>query len=112
MDTPESKGLRHALFAERAAGKVDGITPSTPVRPLDQAAVIGAGTMGAGIAVALLDAGIPLWLVEADQASLDRGLARIVGTYDGQVKKGKLTPSERDRRLALLRPTLSYDAIG
>jgi 3-hydroxyacyl-CoA dehydrogenase len=112
METPESKGLRHAFFAERAAGKVDGITASTPVRPLDQAAVIGAGTMGAGIAVALLDAGIPLWLVEADQAALDRGLARVAGIYDGQVKKGKLTVSERDRRLALLRPTLSYDAIG
>jgi len=112
METPESKGLRHAFFAERAAGKVDGITSSTPVRPLDQAAVIGAGTMGAGIAVALLNAGIPLWLVEADQEALDRGLARIAGSYDGQVKKGKLTASERDRRLALLRPTLSYDAIG
>jgi 3-hydroxyacyl-CoA dehydrogenase len=112
MATPESKGLRHAFFAERAAGKVDGITPSPPVRPLDQAAVIGAGTMGAGIAVALLDAGMPLWLVEADQAALDRGLARIAGLYDGQVKKGKLTASERDRRLALLRPTLSYGTIG
>ena len=60
--------------------------------------MIGAGTMGAGIAVALLDAGIPLWLVEADQAALDRGLARIAGIYDGQVKKGKLTAGERDRR--------------
>ena len=112
METPESKGLRHAFLAERAAGKVNGITSSTPVRSLDQAAVIGAGTMGAGIAVALLDAGIPLWLVEADRAALDRGLGRIAGTYDGQVKKGRLTESERDRRLALLRPTLSYDAIG
>jgi 3-hydroxyacyl-CoA dehydrogenase len=112
METPESKGLRHAFFAERAAGKVDGITSSTPVRPLDQAAVIGAGTMGAGIAVSLLDAGIPLWLVEADQAALDRGLARITGIYDRQVKKGKLTAGEQDRRLALLRPTLSYETIG
>ena len=112
METPESKGLRHAFLAERAAGKVDGITPATPVRPLDQAAVIGAGTMGAGIAVALLDAGIPLWLVEADQAALDRGLARIAGIYDAQVTKGKLTATERDRRFALLRPTLSYEAIG
>jgi 3-hydroxyacyl-CoA dehydrogenase len=112
METPESKGLRHAFFAERAAGKVEGITPSTPARPLDQAAVIGAGTMGAGIAVALLDAGIPLWLVEADQAALDRGLARIAGIYDGQMKKSKLTAVERDCRLALLQPTLSYEAIG
>ncbi len=112
METPESKGLRHAFLAERGAGKVDGITPATPVRPLDQAAVIGAGTMGAGIAVALLDAGIPLWLLEADQAALDRGLARIAGIYHAQVTKGKLTASERDRRLALLRPTLSYETIG
>ncbi len=113
METPESKGLRHAFFAERTAGKkVEGITPSTPTRPLDQAAVIGAGTMGAGIAVALVDAGIPLWLVEADQAALDRGLARIAGIYDAQVKKGKLAAGERDRRAALLRPTLSFDAIG
>jgi predicted dithiol-disulfide oxidoreductase (DUF899 family) len=66
----------------------------------------------AGIAVALLDAGIPLWLLETDQAALERGRARIAGIYDGQVKKGKLTANERDRRLALLRPTLSYDAIG
>ncbi|MEO7986895.1 MAG: 3-hydroxyacyl-CoA dehydrogenase NAD-binding domain-containing protein, partial [Gemmatimonadales bacterium] len=112
METPESKGLRHAFFAERAAGKVDGITAATPVRPLDQAAVIGAGTMGAGIAVALLDAGIPLWLVESDQAALDRGLSRVAGIYQGQVTKGRLTAAERDRRLALLRPTLSYEAIG
>jgi 3-hydroxyacyl-CoA dehydrogenase len=112
MDSPESKALRHAFFAERAAGKVEGITASTPVRPLDQAAVIGAGTMGAGIAVAVLDAGIPVWLVEADQSALDRGSARIAGIYDAQVKKGKLTAAERERRLARLRPTLSYDAIG
>ena len=112
METPESKALRYAFFAERTAAKVDGIGPSTPSRPLDHAAVIGAGTMGAGIAVAMLDAGIPLWLVESDQAALDRGLARIAGIYEGQVKKGRLSASERDRRLALLRPTLSYDSIG
>ena len=102
METPESKGLRHAFFAERAAGKVEGIGPETPIRPLDRAAVIGAGTMGAGIAVALLDAGIPVSLLESDQAALDRGMARIAGIYDGQVKRGKLAESERDRRLALL----------
>jgi 3-hydroxyacyl-CoA dehydrogenase len=85
MESPESKALRHAFFAERAAGKVDGVTSSTPVRRLDQAAVIGAGTMGAGIAVALLDAGIPVWLVETDPAALDRGLARVAGTDDAHV---------------------------
>src|SRR5204863_2066071 len=112
MATPESRGLRHAFFAERAAAKVDGIPPDTAVRPLEAVAVIGAGTMGAGIAVALLDAGVPLWLLEADQAALDRGLARIAAIYDAQVEKGKLPAGERDRRLARLRPTLAYQAIG
>jgi 3-hydroxyacyl-CoA dehydrogenase len=79
---------------------------------VNQAAVIGAGTMGAGIAVSLLDAAIPVRLVEADQAALDRGIARIGALYDAQVKKGKLTEADRHRRLALLQPTLSYDALG
>jgi 3-hydroxyacyl-CoA dehydrogenase len=74
--------------------------------------VIGAGTMGAGIAVALLDAGLRVRVLEADQAALDRGLARIAGIYDAQVRKGKLSADERNRRLALLRPTLSYDEIA
>ncbi len=112
MDTPESRGLRHAFFAERAAGKVEDVTPATPVRPLGQAAVIGAGTMGAGIAVALLDAGIPVGLVETDQAALDRGVARLAGIYEGQVKRGKLASDARDHRMGLLHPTLSYRDIG
>jgi 3-hydroxyacyl-CoA dehydrogenase len=112
MASPESRGLRHAFFAERAAAKVDGITPATPTRPLDEAAVVGAGTMGAGIAVALLDAGLPVWVLETSPAALDRGRERIAGIYDGQVKRGKLTADERDRRLARLRPTLSFDSLG
>jgi 3-hydroxyacyl-CoA dehydrogenase len=112
MASPESRGLRHAFFAERAASKVDGISPATPVRPLTQAAVVGAGTMGAGIAVALLDAGLPVWVLESDQAALDRGLERIRGVYDAQVKKGKLTADERDRRLARLQPTLSFESLA
>jgi 3-hydroxyacyl-CoA dehydrogenase len=111
MASPESRGLRHAFFAERAAAKVDGVTHDTPVRPLAEAAVVGAGTMGAGIAVALLDAGLPVWLLETDQAALDRGRERIAGVYDGQVKKGKLAAEERDRRLARLRPTLSFESL-
>jgi 3-hydroxyacyl-CoA dehydrogenase len=68
--------------------------------------------MGAGIAVALLDAGIPVWLLEADEAALARGRARVAGIYEAQVQKRRLTPAERDRRLGRLRPTLAYDAIG
>jgi 3-hydroxyacyl-CoA dehydrogenase len=112
MQTPESKGLRHSFFAERASGKVADIPESTPLRPLARAAVIGAGTMGGGIAICLLNAGIPTWLLETDQAALDRGVARIAGIYDAQVKKGKLAQAERDKRMGLLLPVLKYDAIG
>ncbi len=112
LQTPESKSLRHAFFAERAAGKVADIPETTPLRPLAKAAVIGAGTMGGGIAICFLNAGIPTWLLETDQAALDRGVARIAGIYDAQVKKGKLSQEERDRRMGLLLPVLKYDAIG
>ena len=78
---------------------MEGIGPETPIRPLDRAAVIGAGMMGAGIAVALLDAGIPVSLLETDQAALDRGVARIVAIYEGQVKRESSTEGERDRRI-------------
>ncbi len=110
MQTPQSKGLRHSFFAERAAGKVDDVSEAP--RPVTKAAVIGAGTMGGGIAICCVNAGIPTWLIEADQAALDRGVARIAGIYDAQVKKGKLSQAERDKRMALLLPVLSYDAIG
>jgi 3-hydroxyacyl-CoA dehydrogenase len=112
VQTPESKGLRHSFFAERAAGKVADIPDSTPLRPLAKAAVIGAGTMGSGITICLLNAGIPTWLLETDQAALDRGVARIAGIYDAQVRKGKLKQAERDQRMGSLQPVLRYDAIG
>ena len=112
MQSPESKALRHAFLAERAAGKVMDLPADTPVRPVEQAAVIGAGTMGAGIAVALLDAGIPVWLLETDEGALARGRGRIAGIYEAQVQKGRLTPAERDRRLGLLRPTLDYGSLA
>ncbi|MEO8635695.1 MAG: 3-hydroxyacyl-CoA dehydrogenase NAD-binding domain-containing protein [Gemmatimonadales bacterium] len=112
MQSPESKALRHAFFAERGASKVAGVSAATPARPLASAAVIGAGTMGAGIAICFLNAGIPLWLVETDQTALDRGVGRIRAVYEGLGKKGKITPGERDRRVALLTATLSYDAIS
>jgi 3-hydroxyacyl-CoA dehydrogenase len=112
MQSPESKALRHAFLAERAAGKVMDLPADTPVRPVEQAAVIGAGTMGAGIAVALLDAGILVWLLETDEGALTRGRGRIAGIYEAQVQKGRLTPAERDRRLGLLRPTLDYGSLA
>ncbi len=111
MQSPESAGLRHAFFAERQAGKIPDVPESVAPRPLERAAVIGAGTMGSGIAICFLNAGIPVTLLETDQPALDRGIARIGAVYEAQLKKGKLSGEERDRRMALLTPTLAYDVL-
>ncbi|HEY1282976.1 MAG TPA: 3-hydroxyacyl-CoA dehydrogenase NAD-binding domain-containing protein, partial [Steroidobacteraceae bacterium] len=112
MSTSESKGLRHAFFAERAAGRVPDVPESTPLRPIRKAAVVGGGTMGSGISICFLNAAIPLSLLETDQAALDKGVARIAQVYEGQVKKGKLTKEDQAKRMALLRPVLTYEALA
>lgn len=112
MLTPVSRALRSAFFAERAAAKIPDVPESTPVRPIASAAIIGAGTMGTGIAINFLNAGIPVFLLEVGQEALDKGVARIADTYAGQVKKGRLKPADAEARGKLLTPTLSYDAIG
>jgi len=112
MITPVSRALRHAFFAERAASKIPGVPESTPVRPIASAAIIGAGTMGTGIAINFLNAGIPVLLLELGKEALDKGVARIADTYAGQVKKGRLKPADAEARGKLLTPTLSYDDIG
>ncbi len=112
LESPQSRALRHAFFAERAAGRVPGVTDATAVREIARAAVIGGGTMGSGIAICFLNAGIAVLLLEADEAALARGVERIAGVYDGQVRKGKMQAAEREQRMALLQPTISYDALG
>jgi 3-hydroxyacyl-CoA dehydrogenase len=112
MFTPESKALRHAFFAERAASKIADVPDSTPIRPINKLAVIGAGTMGGGIAMNFLNAGTPVVMLEMKQDALDRGVATIRKNYENQVKKGKLKQDKLDARMALLTTTLSYDAIG
>jgi len=112
MFTPESKALRHAFFAERAASKISDVPDDTPVRPVNKLAVIGAGTMGGGIAMNFLNAGIPVVMLEMKQEALDRGVATMRKNYEGQVKKGKLKQEKYDERMALLSTTLSYDALG
>ena len=107
LDSPESKALRYAFFAERTAGRIAGEQGAAAGRRIERAAVIGAGTMGAGIAVCFLNAGIPVWLIETNAAALERGVARIAGIFDAQVQKGRLDAGERERRRALLTPTLS-----
>ncbi len=112
VETPASKALRHAFFAERAAAKIPGVGSDTPLRPIRSAAVIGAGTMGAGIAMNFANAGIPVTLLETKQEALDKALAGIRRNYEGTLKKGRLTPGQLERRMSLIGSTLSYDAIG
>ena len=77
MTSPESLALRHAFFAERAASKVPGITDKTPQRRIDSVAVVGAGTMGGGIAMSFADAGVPVKILDASKEVLERGMQRI-----------------------------------
>jgi len=112
MFTPESKALRHAFFGERAAAKIPDVPEGTPVRKVGKLAVIGAGTMGGGITMNFLNAGIPVTMLEMKQDALDRGVATIRKNYEAQVKKGKLKADKYEARMALLSTTLSYDDIG
>jgi 3-hydroxyacyl-CoA dehydrogenase len=113
MFGPVSVALRHIFFAERAASKIPDVPDSTPVREVKRVGVIGAGTMGTGIAINFLNAGIPITLLEVGQEALDKGVMRITETYEGQVKKGRLKPGEAKVRAALLTPTLKYeDLVG
>ncbi|MGH8528925.1 MAG: 3-hydroxyacyl-CoA dehydrogenase NAD-binding domain-containing protein [Nevskiales bacterium] len=112
VQTPESRALRHAFFGERAAGKIPDVPEDTPTRPIKTAAVIGAGTMGGGIAMNFANAGIPVFVLEMKQEALDKGLATIRKNYESALKKGKLTPEKLAQRMALIKPTLDYAAIA
>ncbi|MBS0443465.1 MAG: enoyl-CoA hydratase/isomerase family protein [Proteobacteria bacterium] len=108
MFTPECKALRHAFMAERATTKIPDVPADTPVRDVKKLAVIGAGTMGGGIAMNFLNAGIPVVMLEMKQEALDRGVATIRKNYEAQVKKGKLKQDKYEQRMALLSTTLNY----
>ncbi|WP_430292843.1 3-hydroxyacyl-CoA dehydrogenase NAD-binding domain-containing protein [Pseudomonas sp. B1-22] len=104
----ESAALRHVFFAERECGKVPGIDAKLPLRPVERVAVIGAGTMGGGIAMNFANAGIPVTLLELKAEALERGLAQIRKNYAISVQRGKLTPEQLEQRMALLQGTLDY----
>jgi 3-hydroxyacyl-CoA dehydrogenase len=112
VQTPESKALRHAFFAERAASKIPDVPADTPTREIRSAAVIGAGTMGGGIAMNFANAGIPVKILETKQEALDRGLATIRKNYENTMKKGKLTQEKFDQRVGLISSTLNYEDIA
>jgi 3-hydroxyacyl-CoA dehydrogenase len=112
MASEESRALRHAFFAERAASKVAGLTDKTPQRKIASVAVVGAGTMGGGIAMNFANAGIPVTILEAKREALDRGIAGIRKQYEGSVAKGKLKPEDAAKRAGLITPSLDYAAAA
>ena len=107
----ESKALRHLFFAEREAAKIPDVARNTAVRAIERAAVVGAGTMGGGIAMTYANAGIPVVLKDVDQKALDHGMEMIRKTYESSVAKGRLAPDASAKTLALITPTTSYDGF-
>ena len=108
----ESKALIHVFFGEREVAKIPDVPKETPLLPVRAAAVVGAGTMGGGIAMVFANAGIPVLLAEVDQPALDRGLANIRRNYANSVRKGRLTEQFVDERLKLIQPTLGFDGFS
>jgi 3-hydroxyacyl-CoA dehydrogenase len=108
----QSKSLIHVFFGEREVAKIPDIPKDTPIIPVNSVAVVGAGTMGGGIAMVFANAGIPVLLKEADQAALDRGLANIQKNYASSVKRGRFTQQFVDERLKLIQPTLSHESFS
>src|SRR5690606_22145505 len=109
--TPESRALRHLFFAERAASKIPAVPSDTPKRDIKKVGVIGAGTMGGGISMNFLNAGMHVTSLETKQEALDRGIATIQKNYEAQVKKRKLKADKYQRRMALLSTALNYDDL-
>ena len=111
-DSPQSRGLRHIFFAERESGKVRGVTKDTPTSNIEKVGVIGAGTMGGGIAMNFLNVGIPVTIVETAQEALDRGVATIRKNYENTAKKGRMTAEDVEKRMALLTPSLEMQSLA
>ena len=112
MMTSESRALRHLFLGERAASKISDIDSSIQPRDIKSVAIIGAGTMGGGIAMNFMNAGISVKMLEMKQEALDKGVATIRGNYEAQVKKGKLKQDKYEQRMGLLSTTLSYDELA
>jgi 3-hydroxyacyl-CoA dehydrogenase len=111
-NSAEARALRYAFFAEREVARIPDIPRETPLRPIKTAAIVGAGTMGGGIAMSFAEFGFPVKLLEANQEAMDRGLQRIRANYETSIRRGSLSEAEMDRRLALIEPVRSYDDIA
>mgnify|MGYP003110669864 FL=1 len=112
MTGTQSKAMRHYFFAERAANKVDDIPSDTPLIDIKKVGIIGAGTMGGGIAMNFLSAGIPVTILEMKQEALDRGTATMRKNYEATAKKGRMTAEQVEQAMGILTPTLEYDDLA
>jgi 3-hydroxyacyl-CoA dehydrogenase len=112
VPSEQSRAQRYVFFAERKVWKVADVPDDTPVLPIKKVGIIGAGTMGGGIAMNFLNVGIPVTIVETAQAALDRGLTTIRRNYENTAKKGRLTQADVEMRIGLLRPDLNLDALS
>ncbi|HZK90537.1 MAG TPA: 3-hydroxyacyl-CoA dehydrogenase NAD-binding domain-containing protein [Stellaceae bacterium] len=112
VGSEEAKALRYAFFAEREVAKIPFIPADTKLRPTDDPAVVGAGTMGGGIAMSFADNGYDVKITDATQEALDRGIARIRSNYETSVKRGSLAQDEMARRFARIHPVASIDDIA
>jgi 3-hydroxyacyl-CoA dehydrogenase len=110
-NSDEARALRYAFFAEREVARLPDIPRDIPLRPIKTAAIVGAGTMGGGIAMSFAEFGFPVKLLEASQEALDRGLARIRSNYETSIRRASLTQAEMDRRMGLIEPVQSFDDI-
>ncbi len=108
----ESRAQRHAFFAEREATKVPGMPTGLKAAPVARAAIIGAGTMGGGIAMCFANAGIPVTLVEVKQDALERGMAVVEKNYRTAVSRGSMAEGEVAKRMALFTPTTDWNAVA
>ena len=112
MASPESKAQRYFFFAEREAAKIPDVPPDTPAKEIKTAAVVGAGTMGGGIAMTFANVGIPVSVVEISREPLERGLAVVRKNYEATASKGRLTAADVDTRMGLIRGTTDFGAIA
>ncbi|AKM28971.1 3-hydroxyacyl-CoA dehydrogenase [Pandoraea faecigallinarum] len=112
VSSPESKALRHAFLGERAAAKIADVPDDTPVRNIERVAVIGAGTMGSGIAMTFADAGIPVMLVDTTDAALRHGIETVRGNYHRAVTRGKVSAQEAEKRLARIQGSTDFEAVA
>lgn len=111
LGSPQARALQHVFFAERQAGKIPGLPKDMAVREVNSVAIIGAGTMGGGIAMNFANAGIPVTILEVSQEGLERGLGLVRKNYERSAARGRMTAEQVEERMALIRPTLSYDDL-